>query len=181
MTVARAVNDSVRFCLELAALAGLAVWGWKTGPDGVNVVLAIAAPLAAAVLWGAFVAPKAPAARATRGGSSSSSRSSAAGRSRSPRPARDLGDRPRRRHRRHLVATFVLDQRGRPPLAQPRTTTSRSAPDSAPHTSPGRPSSWRTFASVRSGTRVNFPVAGANRQSPLRPKSVSQTMSLSST
>ena len=59
MTVARAVNDSVRFCLELAALAGLAIWGWETGPDGVNVVLAIAAPLAAAVLWGLFVAPKA--------------------------------------------------------------------------------------------------------------------------
>ena len=59
MVVARAVNDSVRFCLELAALAGLAVWGWKTGPDGVNVVLAVAAPLAAAVLWGRFVAPKA--------------------------------------------------------------------------------------------------------------------------
>ena len=59
VTVARAVNDSVRFCLELAALAGLAIWGWETGPDGVNVVLAIAAPLAAAVLWGLFDAPKA--------------------------------------------------------------------------------------------------------------------------
>ncbi len=59
MTVARAVNDSIRFCLELAALAGLAVWGWETGPDGWNVLLAIAAPLAAAVLWGLFVAPKA--------------------------------------------------------------------------------------------------------------------------
>ena len=59
MVVARAVNDSVRFCLELAALAGLAVWGWEAGPDGVNVVLAVAAPLAAAVLWWLFVAPKA--------------------------------------------------------------------------------------------------------------------------
>jgi len=59
VVVARAVNDSVRFCLELAALAGLAVWGWKTGPDGVNVVLAVVAPLAAAVLWWLFVAPKA--------------------------------------------------------------------------------------------------------------------------
>jgi hypothetical protein len=59
MGVARAVNDSVRFCLELAALAGLAVWGWETGPDGWNVVLAIVAPLAAVALWGAFVAPKA--------------------------------------------------------------------------------------------------------------------------
>jgi hypothetical protein len=60
MPAARAVNDVVRFCLELASLAGLAVWGWRTGPTGVNVVLAIAAPLAAAALWGAFVAPKAP-------------------------------------------------------------------------------------------------------------------------
>ena len=60
MPAARVVNDGVRFCLELASLAGLAVWGWRTGPTGVNVVLAIAAPLAAAALWGAFVAPKAP-------------------------------------------------------------------------------------------------------------------------
>jgi Protein of unknown function (DUF2568) len=57
---ARAVNDVLRFCLELAALAGLAVWGWRTGPTGVNVLLAIAVPAAAAALWGALVAPKAP-------------------------------------------------------------------------------------------------------------------------
>jgi Protein of unknown function (DUF2568) len=56
---ARAANDVLRFCLELTALAGLAVWGRRTGPTGVNVALAIAAPLAAAALWGAFVAPKA--------------------------------------------------------------------------------------------------------------------------
>jgi len=60
MAGARAANDVLRFCLELASLAGLAVWGWRTGPTGVNVVLAVAAPLAAAVLWGAFVAPRAP-------------------------------------------------------------------------------------------------------------------------
>jgi hypothetical protein len=60
MVVARAVNDSVRFCLELASLAGLAVWGWETGPDGWNVVLAIAAPVAAALVWWMLVAPKAP-------------------------------------------------------------------------------------------------------------------------
>ena len=66
-------------------------------------------------------------------------------------------------------------------LVQPRTTTSLSVPDSAPQTSPGRPRSWRTLASARSGTRVNFPVFGAKRQRPLRPKSVSQTMSLLST
>jgi uncharacterized protein DUF2568 len=57
---ARAANDVLRFLLELAALAGLAIWGWRTGPTGVNAVLAVAAPLAVAALWGAFVAPKAP-------------------------------------------------------------------------------------------------------------------------
>ncbi len=60
MRAGRGANDVLRFCLELAALAGLAVWGWRTGPTGVNVLLAIAAPLAAAALWGSFVAPKAP-------------------------------------------------------------------------------------------------------------------------
>ena len=60
MAGARAANDVLRFCLELSSLAGLAVWGWRTGPTGVNVVLAVAAPLAAAALWGAFVAPRAP-------------------------------------------------------------------------------------------------------------------------
>jgi membrane protein YdbS with pleckstrin-like domain len=60
LQAARAVNDALRFLLELAALAGLAIWGWRTGPTGVSVVLAIAAPLAAAAIWGAFVAPKAP-------------------------------------------------------------------------------------------------------------------------
>src|SRR5512147_3184969 len=60
MSAARAVNDVIRFCLELASLAGLAVWGWRTGPTGVNLVLAVVAPLAAAAVWGAFVAPKAP-------------------------------------------------------------------------------------------------------------------------
>jgi hypothetical protein len=56
----RAANDILRFVLELASLVGLGIWGWETGPTGVNVALAIAAPLAAAALWGAFVAPKAP-------------------------------------------------------------------------------------------------------------------------
>ena len=60
MQALRAANDALRFLLELAALAGLAIWGWGTGPTGVNVVLAVAAPLAAAALWGAFVAPRAP-------------------------------------------------------------------------------------------------------------------------
>jgi hypothetical protein len=55
-----AVNLTLRFCLELAALAALAWSGTQAGSSTVvHVVLAIAAPLAAAVVWGLFVAPKA--------------------------------------------------------------------------------------------------------------------------
>ncbi|MCI1192280.1 DUF2568 domain-containing protein [Calidifontimicrobium sp. SYSU G02091] len=54
------MNLTLRFLLELAALAALAVWGARAGATPLTaVVLAIAAPLAAAVLWGALVSPKA--------------------------------------------------------------------------------------------------------------------------
>ena len=46
---------TVRFFLELAALAALGWWGFETG----GVLLGIGAPLLAAVIWGTFVAPKA--------------------------------------------------------------------------------------------------------------------------
>jgi hypothetical protein len=45
---------TVRFLLELTMLGVLAWWGWDAG----GVLLALAAPLAAAVAWGLFVAPK---------------------------------------------------------------------------------------------------------------------------
>jgi hypothetical protein len=55
-----AFNLGLRFCVELAALVGLGWWGAQAGSGtGLHVVLAIAAPLAAAVVWGLFVAPKA--------------------------------------------------------------------------------------------------------------------------
>ena len=55
-----AVNLAVRFLLELCALAALASWGFATGANALaKVGLGIGAPLLAAVLWGAFVAPKA--------------------------------------------------------------------------------------------------------------------------
>jgi hypothetical protein len=57
---------AVRFGLELAALAALAYWGF-TEFDGVLAVLfGIGAPLAAAVIWGLFVSPKARYGSATR-------------------------------------------------------------------------------------------------------------------
>ncbi len=50
----KAANLTLRFFLELAALAALAYWGW-----GVTWVLAFAAPAAWIVLWATFGSPKA--------------------------------------------------------------------------------------------------------------------------
>ena len=51
---------TVAFLSELAALAGLAVWGFTVPvPTPVRVVLGLGLPLAAAVLWGLFAAPHA--------------------------------------------------------------------------------------------------------------------------
>ncbi|MEO8287636.1 MAG: YrdB family protein [Chloroflexota bacterium] len=60
MEAAKSANLALSFLLELCALAGLAYWGWQTG-DGtvIKSVLAVGAPLAAAVLWGVFASPRA--------------------------------------------------------------------------------------------------------------------------
>jgi hypothetical protein len=55
----RGVTLTVRFLCELAMLAALASWGFTVG-DGIGTwVLGLGAPLMAAVVWGAWVAPKA--------------------------------------------------------------------------------------------------------------------------
>jgi Protein of unknown function (DUF2568) len=55
----RGITLTVRFLCELAMLAALAYWGFRVG-DGVGAwALGIGAPLLAAVVWGAWVAPKA--------------------------------------------------------------------------------------------------------------------------
>jgi hypothetical protein len=55
----RGVTLTVRFLCELAMLAALAYWGFSVG-DGVAAwLLGIGAPLLAAGIWGALVAPKA--------------------------------------------------------------------------------------------------------------------------
>jgi hypothetical protein len=61
MSILKGANLALRFLLELCALAALWYWGFKTGTGPISkVVLGIGAPLAAAVLWGTFVAPAAP-------------------------------------------------------------------------------------------------------------------------
>ena len=56
----KSINLAVRFLLELAALVALGYWGFRTGQGALmKIVLGLGAPLLVAVLWGAFVAPKA--------------------------------------------------------------------------------------------------------------------------
>jgi uncharacterized protein DUF2568 len=49
---------ALRFLLELAALGALAYWGFHEFDGATAVLLGIGAPLAAAIAWGIFVAPK---------------------------------------------------------------------------------------------------------------------------
>jgi Protein of unknown function (DUF2568) len=49
-------NLALRFCLELAILAAIAVWAWRSiRHRGVPVLAVVALPLAAVVAWGTFV------------------------------------------------------------------------------------------------------------------------------
>lgn len=54
-----ATNLTVKFLLELAALALLGYWGAVTGDGFGAVVLAVVAPALMAVVWGMFAAPRA--------------------------------------------------------------------------------------------------------------------------
>lgn len=50
----------IRFLLELCALAALGYWGFHVGDSlATRLVLGLGAPTFAAVVWGAFVSPKA--------------------------------------------------------------------------------------------------------------------------
>jgi hypothetical protein len=59
-TLAKSTNLAVRCLLELRALGALGYWGFVVGGNLITkVVLGLAAPLPAAVVWGLFVGPKA--------------------------------------------------------------------------------------------------------------------------
>ena len=51
----KAVNDGVRFLLELCALAAIAYWGWRTGNStATKLLLAVGGVVLVAVVWGVF-------------------------------------------------------------------------------------------------------------------------------
>ena len=54
------VNLALRFLLELAALFALGFWGWTEYSGARRIILAIALPLVAAILWGTFRVPGDP-------------------------------------------------------------------------------------------------------------------------
>ncbi|MEU9977761.1 YrdB family protein [Streptomyces sp. NPDC051014] len=55
-----AINEGLAFLIEIAALAVLAWWGWQSVESrALGLLVAVAAPAAAAVLWGMFAAPRA--------------------------------------------------------------------------------------------------------------------------
>jgi predicted benzoate:H+ symporter BenE len=54
----KSANLALKFLLELCALAALAVGFASIASAPLNVVLAIAAPLVAAIVWGRYAAPK---------------------------------------------------------------------------------------------------------------------------
>ena len=54
------INLALRFVLEIAAVVSLGYWGWRSQEGALRVVLVIAAPLAAAVVWGIFTTPGDP-------------------------------------------------------------------------------------------------------------------------
>jgi hypothetical protein len=54
------INLILRFILELAALTGMSIWGWKQSDGWFRFVLAIGIPIIAAAIWGTFAVPDDP-------------------------------------------------------------------------------------------------------------------------
>lgn len=54
------INLTVRFLLELAALAALGYWGWTQHDGWERWLWAIGLPLITAVIWGTFAVPNDP-------------------------------------------------------------------------------------------------------------------------
>jgi hypothetical protein len=54
------INLTIRFLLELSALASVGIWGWKQSDGGLRYVLAIGIPVILAIIWGTFAVPNDP-------------------------------------------------------------------------------------------------------------------------
>ncbi len=55
----KGANLALAFLLEVVTLIAFAFWGWTVGSNGaIRLLLVIAVPVIAAVVWGAFLSPK---------------------------------------------------------------------------------------------------------------------------
>lgn len=54
------LNLTLRFLLEMAALACMVLWGWKQFDGSMQYIMAIGTPIGAATLWGTFAVPDDP-------------------------------------------------------------------------------------------------------------------------
>lgn len=57
---AHPLNLALRFLLEIAALASMALWGWQQGDGWTRFLFAAVLPIAAAAVWGIFAVPDDP-------------------------------------------------------------------------------------------------------------------------
>lgn len=57
-SVLGAANLTLKFLLEVSAIAAFAYWGANTGEMPLSLILAIAAPVAAIAAWAVLAAPK---------------------------------------------------------------------------------------------------------------------------
>lgn len=58
MTPLRTANLAIKFLLELAAFTAFAYWGTVTGSGALSILLGIAAPATAIILWSVLAAPR---------------------------------------------------------------------------------------------------------------------------
>ena len=59
MSGLRGVVLTIRFLMELGLLASVSLWGFDAGAGSGSLALGFVAPVAVAVIWGLFVAPRA--------------------------------------------------------------------------------------------------------------------------
>ena len=54
------INLAIRFLLELTVVLAMGMWGWKLSDSWMRLILALALPIVAMIIWGVFAVPEDP-------------------------------------------------------------------------------------------------------------------------